>query len=121
MPNNLTKNPFIRAFAGVVFALFLLGPSALFLKKTPIFLAWALFWFCLVAISLGVPFCIEIRGGLIISISVFCAAGGIAYAKNVAPADLWAVNLFAEIIGLVGSGIGGAYIATGLLKRERKV
>ena len=110
----------LGAFAGAVFALFLLVPSALFLEFLPLFWAWVIFSAALAGLALGVPLRLEFRGLLVIVVSVFCATGGTAYAEKVAPGSLWAVKLFAEIFFLVGSGIGGNYMATALLRRNGK-
>jgi hypothetical protein len=112
---------FIRAAAGFFVSVMLLAPSVLVVESLRPFGAWVVIWCCLVAICLGLPAGLETRGLLILVLSVFCAAGGLAYVRNVSPSDEWIVKLFAEIFGLTGSGIGGNFIATGLLRREGKL
>ncbi|AJQ95757.1 hypothetical Protein YC6258_03721 [Gynuella sunshinyii YC6258] len=46
------------------------------------------------------------------------AALGVAYCKVKNPEFLWGIELLANIMVLVGAGVGGNFMAAGYLERE---
>ncbi|WP_044617953.1 hypothetical protein [Gynuella sunshinyii] len=113
MTQNQTK-----WFASVVLGLFLFPVAGVFLNLTTPFWAWLIIWWCVFTTFLQVSWRRENRGLFLLVMSAGLAALGVAYCKVKNPEFLWGIELLANIMVLVGAGVGGNFMAAGYLERE---
>ena len=109
---------FVRYALAIIVALFAIVPAYLFLEWTPIYIAWVIIWACCFAFLVNSS-SLLVRGFLFLTSSLALGLIGLAYAKGIETELLWAVEFISQVIILVGSGVGGNYIATHYLRRHR--
>jgi hypothetical protein len=102
------NNGMIRLALGVIVGLFLIVPAYFFLEFTPIYIAWCIVWSCSFAfLSARNRF---FSGLLFLSSSVAIGMLAVAYARAIATPYLWAVEHIAQVMILVGAGVGANFI-----------
>jgi hypothetical protein len=113
----MTRNQ-TKWFASIVLAIFLFPISGVFLELTTPFWAWLIIWWCVFTIFLHASWRRENRGLFLLVMSAGLAATGIAYCTKVTPEFIWGIEFLAELMVLVGAGVGGNFMAAGYLERE---
>lgn len=108
---------FSQCIAIVVMALYFLGLACFAIVFTHKSIVWCIVWavcFSLLNISLS----LFIRGMLFLATSVALGLLGVVYARAVETPRLWAIEYFSQVMVLVGSGVGAAFIAAHYLSFE---
>lgn len=109
-----------RIALSVVVALFSIVPAFLFLELTPIYVAWCIMWAgCFAFLSWGKN--LLIRGMLFLMSSIAMGLLGKAYAHAVDAPLMWAIDYVAQVIILVGAGVGANFIAAHFLDSKRRI
>lgn len=104
----------VRWLAVVVFSLVTLPFVALYGSILSPAGVLALFWLCMFAIFIFSKWQLEYRGLFLIATSV-----GVALLGKAAFSDQGLIDYLYEFVMLVGGGVGGNFIAAGLLRSER--
>ena len=101
-------NKATRAALGIIVGLFSIVPAFFFLEFTPIYIGWCIIWASsFYFLSVNNRF---FSGLLFISSSVALGMLAVAYAKAVETNYSWAVEYIAQVMILVGAGVGANFI-----------
>lgn len=102
-------NGTIRLALAIIVGLFSTVPAYFFLEFTPIYIAWCIVWACSFAfLSARNRF---FSGLMFLASSVAIGMLAVAYAKATKTPYLWAVEYIAQVMILVGAGVGANFIA----------